>query len=200
MNDSYTTIRVSGTGEYIEKKSKFIGEVHFAKTLPEAEAFLQAARKRYYDARHHCFACITGEKPMLEVLTGAGLHYAAAVVTRYFGGTLLGTGGLVRSYTQAVKAALENAEIVTVTRGVLLRYKVTYQQAGKLQYVYAKENLPTPEMEYGQDVVMSVLMPAGEAERIKKATVQATDGKAELLLADELEYRIVGGKVEKEIL
>lgn len=122
MNDSYTTIRVSGTGEYIEKKSKFIGEVHFAKTLPEAEAFLQAARKRYYDARHHCFACITGEpgtpseilrsnddgepggtagKPMLEVLTGAGLHYAAAVVTRYFGGTLLGTGGLVRSYTQA---------------------------------------------------------------------------------------------------
>ena len=183
MNDSYTTIRVSGTGEYIEKKSKFIGEVHFAKTLPEAEAFLQAARKRYYDARHHCFACITGEpgtpseilrsnddgepggtagKPMLEVLTGAGLHYAAAVVTRYFGGTLLGTGGLVRSYTQAVKAALENAEIVTVTRGV------------------------------------SVLMPAGEAERIKKATVQATDGKAELLLARELEYRIVDGVVERE--
>ena len=221
MNDSYTTIRVSGTGEYIEKKSKFIGEVHFAKTLPEAEAFLQAARKRYYDARHHCFACITGEpgtpseilrsnddgepggtagKPMLEVLTGAGLHYAAAVVTRYFGGTLLGTGGLVRSYTQAVKAALENAEIVTVTRGVLLRYKVTYQQAGKLQYVYAKENLPTPEMEYGQDVVMSVLMPAGEAERIKKATVQATDGKAELILSRELEYRLVGGKVEKETL
>ena len=134
MNDSYTTIRVSGTGEYIEKKSNFIGVVRFAKTLPEAEAFLQAARKRYYDARHHCFACITGEpgtpseilrsnddgepggtagKPMLEVLTGAGLHYAAAVVTRYFGGTLLGTGGLVRSYTQAVKAALENAEIVT---------------------------------------------------------------------------------------
>ena len=61
MNDSYTTIRVSGTGEYIEKKSKFIGEVHFAKTLPEAEAFLQAARKRYYDARHH--GSLTPELP-----------------------------------------------------------------------------------------------------------------------------------------
>ena len=195
MNDTYTTIRVSGTGEYIEKKSKFIGEVHFAKTLPEAEAFLQAARKRYYDARHHCFACITGEpdtpseilrsnddgepggtagKPMLEVLTGAGLHYTAAVVTRYFGGTLLGTGGLVRAYSQAV--------------------------AGKLQYIYARENLPAPEMEYGQDVLLSVLMPAGEAEKIKKATVQATDGKAELILSRELEYRLVGGKVEKETL
>ena len=83
---------------------------------------------------------------------------------------------------------------------MLLRYKVTYQQAGKLQYIYARENLPAPEMEYGQDVLLSVLMPVGEAEKIKKATVQATDGKAELILSRELEYRLVGGKVEKETL
>ena len=205
-----------GSAEITEKKSRFIATVRPVHSEEEAAVFLAEMRKKYWDARHNCSAFVVGDrmqlqrcsddgepqgtagKPMLEVLTGAGLHYAAAVVTRYFGGTLLGTGGLVRSYTQAVKAALENAEIVTVTRGVLLRYKVTYQQAGKLQYVYAKENLPTPEMEYGQDVVMSVLMPAGEAERIKKATVQATDGKAELLLARELEYRIVDGVVERE--
>ena len=123
MSD-YKTIRTDGQGEIIEKKSRFIGEVHYAKDLSEAESFLTAARKKYYDARHHCFACIVGApgtpdeilrsnddgepggtagKPMLEVLTGEGLHYAAAVVTRYFGGTLLGTGGLVRAYTAAVR-------------------------------------------------------------------------------------------------
>lgn len=207
----YRTIRTSGQGEIVEKKSRFIGEVHFAKDLSEAESFLAAARKKYYDARHHCFACITGMpgtpeeilrsnddgepggtagKPMLEVLTGEGLHYAAAVVTRYFGGTLLGTGGLVRAYTAAVRAAVENADIITVIQGKRLSYRVTYSQAGKLQYVYAREQLPQPDIEYGQDVVMHVLTPNHLADRVKKLTVEATDGQAKLIGESDCEYTV----------
>jgi len=210
MNE-YRTIRKSGQGEITEKKSRFIGEVHYAKDLSEAESFLSAARKKYYDARHHCFACIVGApgtpdeilrsnddgepggtagKPMLEVLVGENLHYAAAVVTRYFGGTLLGTGGLVRAYTAAVRAAVENADIITVIRGYRLSYRLTYPQAGKLQYIYAKEQLPQPEIEYGQDVVMHVLVPEYLDEKIRKLTIETTDGKAELISRTACEYSI----------
>jgi uncharacterized YigZ family protein len=185
--------------------------VHYAKDLSEAESFLTAARKKYYDARHHCFACIVGApgtpdeilrsnddgepggtagKPMLEVLTGEGLHYAAAVVTRYFGGTLLGTGGLVRAYTAAVRAAVENADIITVIQGFRLSYRVTYPQAGKLQYVYAKEQLPQPDIEYGQDVVMHVLVPGYMLDKIRKLTVEMTDGQARLEGEEPCEYTI----------
>lgn len=210
MNE-YRTIRKSGQGEITEKKSRFIGEVHYAKNLSEAESFLSAARKKYYDARHHCFACIVGApgtpdeilrsnddgepggtagKPMLEVLVGENLHYAAAVVTRYFGGTLLGTGGLVRAYTAAVRAAVENADIITVIQGYRLSYRLTYPQAGKLQYIYAKEQLPQPEIEYGQDVVMHVLVPEYMDEKIRKLTIETTDGKAELISRTACEYSI----------
>lgn len=210
MNE-YRTIRKSGQGEITEKKSRFIGEVHYAKNLSEAEGFLSAARKKYYDARHHCFACIVGApgtpdeilrsnddgepggtagKPMLEVLVGENLHYAAAVVTRYFGGTLLGTGGLVRAYTAAVRAAVENADIITVIQGYRLSYRLTYPQAGKLQYIYAKEQLPQPEIEYGQDVVMHVLVPEYMDEKIRKLTIETTDGKAELISRTACEYSI----------
>ena len=210
MNE-YRTIRKSGQGEITEKKSRFIGEVHYAKNLSEAESFLSAARKKYYDARHHCFACIVGApgtpdeilrsnddgepggtagKPMLEVLVGENLHYAAAVVTRYFGGTLLGTGGLVRAYTAAVRAAVENADIITVIQGYRLSYRLTYPQAGKLQYIYAKEQLPQPEIEYGQDVVMHVLVPAYMDEKIRKLTIETTDGKAELISRTACEYSV----------
>lgn len=210
MNE-YRTIRKSGQGEITEKKSRFIGEVHYAKNLSEAESFLSAARKKYYDARHHCFACIVGApgtpdeilrsnddgepggtagKPMLEVLGGENLHYAAAVVTRYFGGTLLGTGGLVRAYTAAVRAAVENADIITVIQGYRLSYRLTYPQAGKLQYIYAKEQLPQPKIEYGQDVVMHVLVPEYMDEKIRKLTIETTDGKAELISRTACEYSI----------
>ena len=206
----YRTVRMSGYGEIVEKKSRFIGEVHFAENLAEAESFLAAARKKYYDARHHCFACITGApgtpeeilrsnddgepggtagKPMLEVLTGEELHYTAAVVTRYFGGTLLGTGGLVRAYTAAVRAAVDAADIITVMQGLKLSYRVTYPQAGKLQYVYAKEQIPQPEIEYGQDVLLRVFVPLHLVEKIKKLTVEMTDGQAVLLGEESCEYR-----------
>ena len=192
MSD-YKTIRTDGQGEIIEKKSRFIGEVHYAKDLSEAESFLTAARKKYYDARHHCFACIVGAPGTPDEILRSnddGEPYAAAVVTRYFGGTLLGTGGLVRAYTAAVRAAVENADIITVIQGFRLSYRVTYPQAGKLQYVYAKEQLPQPEIEYGQDVVMHVLVPGYMLDKIRKLTVEMTDGQARLEGEEPCEYTI----------
>lgn len=187
MKDVSRTVLVPGVGEVVEKKSRFIGEIFPAETLEEAEERLLAIRKRYYDARHHCFAAVVGVpgtpeeirrgnddgepggtagKPMLEVLDGEDLHNTAVVVTRYFGGTLLGTGGLVRAYSAAVKAAIENATIVTVVSGRKIAFRVSYSDAGKLQYLYAKEGIEKPEIAYGQDVVMTLKMRREMGEKI----------------------------------
>ena len=166
--DSYKTIRTSGQGEYVEKKSRFIGAVFHAETLEEAESYLAAARKKYYDARHNCFACVVGTPGTPE--------------------EIVRTGGLVRAYTAAVKAALENAEIIEVIRGTELVIRVTYPQAGKLQYVFARENLPACEIEYGQDVIMHQFVPRQDVQRIRKLVIENTDGKAEFLEENEKEY------------
>jgi uncharacterized YigZ family protein len=211
MKDVSRTVLVPGVGEVVEKKSRFIGEIFPAETLEEAEERLLAIRKRYYDARHHCFAAVVGVpgtpeeirrgnddgepggtagKPMLEVLDGEDLHNTAVVVTRYFGGTLLGTGGLVRAYSAAVKAAIENAAIVTVVSGRKIAFRVSYSDAGKLQYLYAKEGIEKPEIAYGQDVVMTLKMRREMGERIKKITAETTNGAAVLLLDEACVYTV----------
>ena len=211
MKDISRTVLVPGQGEIVEKKSRFIGEIFPASSLAEAEERLLGIRKRYYDARHHCFAAVVGVpgtpeeirrgnddgepggtagKPMLEGLDGEDLHNTAVVVTRYFGGTLLGTGGLVRAYSAAVKAAIANAVIVTVIRGRKIVYRVSYPDAGKLQYLYAKEGIEKPEIEYGQDVVMTLRMPLKMGERIKKITAETTNGAAVLLSDEETVYTV----------
>lgn len=211
MKDVSRTVLVPGVGEIVEKKSRFIGEIFPAETLEEAEERLLAIRKRYYDARHHCFAAVVGVpgtpeeirrgnddgepggtagKPMLEVLDGEDLHNTAVVVTRYFGGTLLGTGGLVRAYSAAVKAAIENAAIATVVSGRKIAFRVSYSDAGKLQYLYAKEGIEKPEIAYGQDVVMTLKMRREMGERIKKITAETTNGAAVLLLDEACVYTV----------
>ena len=126
---SYKIIYRQGNGVYEEKKSKFIAQIAPAESEEAALSFIESVKKKYYDARHNCTAFVIGNnsqltrcsddgepggtagKPILEVLLGAKVTNAAAVVTRYFGGTLLGTGGLVRAYTQAAQAALQDAGI-----------------------------------------------------------------------------------------
>lgn len=117
MTEQYKTVYEGGEGEIVEKKSRFIATVRPVETEEEALAFIEEMKKKYWDARHNCSAYVLGErqelmqcsddgepsqtagKPMMDVLTGAGLTNVAVVVTRYFGGTLLGTGGLVRAYS-----------------------------------------------------------------------------------------------------
>lgn len=128
--ESYKIVYEGADGELVEKKSRFIAQIRPVASEEEAFAFIEEVRKKYWDARHHCYAYIIGEraqtarcsddgepsqtagKPMMDVLAGEGLHDVCAVVTRYFGGTLLGTGGLVRAYSGAVKEALLNCSVV----------------------------------------------------------------------------------------
>ena len=135
MTEQYKTVYEGGEGEIVEKKSRFIATVRPVETEEEALAFIEEMKKKYWDARHNCSAYVLGEqqelmrcsddgepsqtagKPMMDVLTGAGLTNVAVVVTRYFGGTLLGTGGLVRAYTQAAKEGLADAGIATMRYG-----------------------------------------------------------------------------------
>ena len=129
MQEEYKTVYRGGEGEIVEKKSRFIATVRPVHSEEEVLAFIEEVKKKYWDARHNCFAYVIGVtnptlrcsddgepagtagKPMLDVLTGEGLHDTAVVVTRYFGGTLLGTGGLVRAYQGAVKEGLQASTV-----------------------------------------------------------------------------------------
>lgn len=145
-----------GEGEIVEKKSRFIATVCPINSEEDAVLFIEKIKKKYWDARHNCHAFILGErneisrcsddgepsgtagKPMLDMLLGAGLHNVCVVVTRYFGGTLLGTGGLVRAYSQAVQAGLENSLIVEKKLCCRMKIYTDYNGIGKIQYILGK--------------------------------------------------------------
>lgn len=193
---SYKTVKQYGEGEIEEKKSRFLGKIKPVSTEEEAIAFIESIKKQYWDARHNCYAFIIGEnsesircsddgepsgtagKPMLEVLQNNGLKNVVAVVTRYFGGTLLGTGGLVRAYTQATQAALEVAQVATMTLMSVLEIKTDYNAIGKIKYMFAQADTLVMGEEYGVDVVVTIAVPLSEKEIMQKKITEATNGKA----------------------
>ena len=194
--DSYSTVYSEGTGEIVEKKSRFIAEIFPVSTEEEAFEHLEAVRKKYWDARHHCWAYIIGRnpgterlsddgepagtagKPILEVLRGRGLTNVFAVVTRYFGGTLLGTGGLVRAYSGAVQEGLAHTEIITRMSGLKLKIGTDYTGAGKIQYILGQRKLVVTDSEYTDKVEFTVLVPEGEEAPLEKEIMEATCGRA----------------------
>lgn len=211
MAESYQTVYKGGTGEIVEKKSRFIATVRPVETEEGALSFIEEMKKKYWDARHNCFAYVLGErqeilrcsddgepsqtagKPMMDVLTGAGLTNTAVVVTRYFGGTLLGTGGLVRAYSAAVQEGLKNSQIITKYRGVRLAVGTDYNGIGKLQYLFGQRQIPMMDTEYTDRVRFVVLVPAAKVQEIKKAVTEATSGQAELTEEGSLYYAVVDG-------
>lgn len=196
--ESYRMITGEGYGEIIEKKSRFIAALRPVRSEEEAETFIESVRKKHYDARHNCFAFIVGEKaalercsddgepggsagrPMLEVLRGAELTNVAAVVTRYFGGTLLGTGGLVRAYTQAVQAALCDCSIVTMRYGLRYRVAADYALTGKLQYLFAGRQITTEDTVYTDKVEFYILVPFREEEALKKDMIELAAARVQI--------------------
>ena len=147
------TIYQGGSGEIVEKKSRFIATVEKIRTEEEALAFIAQQKKQYWDARHNCYAYVAGRnhglqrcsddgepngtagRPMLEVLLRENIHDLVVVVTRYFGGILLGTGGLVRAYQKAVQEGLKNSIIIEKRPGKKLRIDTDYNGIGKIQYI-----------------------------------------------------------------
>ena len=176
----YHTIYKGGNGEIVEKKSRFIAEVYPVTSEEEAMEILEQTRKQYWDARHHCWAYIIGRnpaaermsddgepagtagKPILEVIRGRELTNVLVIVTRYFGGTLLGTGGLVRAYTAATLEGLKNSESIARIHGVKLGIETNYTDLGKIQYLIANRNLDQLEPVYTDKVEMTVFVPTDE--------------------------------------
>lgn len=212
MLEQYKTVLEGGEGEIIEKKSRFIATVRPVEKEEEALSFIEEMRKKYWDATHNCYAYVIGErqevmrcsddgepggtagKPMLDVLLGEELYNTAVVVTRYFGGTLLGTGGLVRAYSKAVQEGLACSRLIMKKHGKLIEIGTDYNGVGKLQYLFAQQNVPILDSQYTETVKMQILVPAGEDERIKKAVTEATSGRASITELKELYYGVSNGE------
>lgn len=192
-------IKEQTVGEIVEKKSRFIATIRPVESKEEAEAFVAQMKKQYWDARHNCSAYIIGPanetmhssddgepsgtagRPMLSVLTGWDVHNVAVVVTRYFGGVLLGTGGLVRAYQGAVTAALENAEIADQIPLMELDAIVEYGDISKIEYyVNQHDEVRLEGSEYTDKVKMMMLVVPDKIEQVMENLIQVTGGKVML--------------------
>lgn len=205
--ECYKMIEEGGQGEIEEKKSRFIATVRPVKTEEEAATFIEEMKKKYWDARHNCSAYVIGSRgemtrcsddgepsgtagrPMLEVLLASGIRDVAVVVTRYFGGTLLGTGGLVRAYTQAVQTGLANCEVVVMTYGALLRLQTDYNGIGKVQYLCAQRDIQIQSSEYAEAVTMDVLVTLEQKEAFVKEITEATNGRTKIEEIEKLYFK-----------
>lgn len=212
MAASYKEIYKGGEGEIVEKKSRFIATTLPVKTEEEALAFIEAMRKKYWDARHNCFAYVIGErgelqrcsddgepggtagKPMLDVLLGEEVRNIAVVVTRYFGGTLLGTGGLVRAYSSAVQAGLASSIIITRIPGLKLNIQTDYTTLGKIQYTLAQRGIKTLDSSYTDKVILTALISAGEIQEVKTELTEATNGKAVLTEGEPCSFAVINNE------
>lgn len=195
MESEYKIVYAGGEAQIIEKKSRFIATVVPVETEEEALAFIESLRKKYWDATHNCYAYVVGERneiqrcsddgepsgtagrPMMDVLAGAGVHNVAVVVTRYFGGTLLGTGGLIRAYSLAVQEGLAAAEVITRIPGVKLKLTAEYTELGKIQYLLGERGLAAQEAVYTEKVELTVLVPEADAAGIKESLTEETSGR-----------------------
>ncbi|WP_443596063.1 YigZ family protein [Agathobacter sp.] len=202
-----------GQGEITEKKSRFIATVRPVESEEEAVSFINETKKKYWDARHNCSAFVIGKRqeltrcsddgepagtagrPMLDVLLKENIHNAAVVVTRYFGGVLLGTGGLVRAYQQATKEGLAASEIIEKKDGAVLFIRTDYTGIGRLQYLLAQEKLTVMDTAYEADVLVKAVIPENDKKRIEKTIIEQTNGTAKLEWGDEVTFAEYDGCV-----
>ena len=214
MADRYKTIMRGGEGEIVEKKSRFIATVRPVSTEEEALAFIEEMKKKYWDARHNCYAYTVGRnrentrcsddgepsgtagRPMLDVLLGEELYNTAVVVTRYFGGVLLGTGGLVRAYSRAVQEGLRSSLVIEKIPGSLIKVETDYSGIGKIQYIAGERGLPILDSEYTDKVTLFVLTAKEEEESFRKAVTEATSGRAVIEKEKDLCFAMADGKAE----
>ena len=208
--DCYLTICTRGEGEVEEKNSRFLGLAAPVKSEAEAEEILSAVRKEHYKARHHCYAFVLGEDsarrrssddgepsgtagmPILNVIDGKGCSDTLIVVTRYFGGTLLGTGGLVRAYTEAAQLALANAQIVEMCACSFMTVTIPYADHDRVRYALqqaeygadGKRRLrPEGQPRYTDTVTLTLVVREKEATGVQEILAQETAGRAAIAVS-----------------
>lgn len=203
-----------GEGEIIEKKSRFIATVRPISSEEEAVAFIAEMKKKYWDAKHNCSAFVLGERqeisrcsddgepaqtagrPMLDVLLREDIHNVAVVVTRYFGGVLLGTGGLVRAYQKATQEGLAASTIIDKREGIQLTVGTDYNGLGKLQYMIAQKNLTLIDTVYTEKVELQLMVPIENKEEVEKEITEVTNGTAHISWGERVLYAMVEKKLE----
>ncbi len=203
MSAPYKTLRQSASDEFIINKSRFIGYGSPAQTEEEALAFLKGIREKHKDATHNCYAYVIGRNagimrysddgepggtaglPMMEVLKAQGVVNCCVVVTRYFGGILLGAGGLVRAYTQGCVAALKASGVVVMEPSQQYLCEIGYPLWDKVQY--ALKSLPVQLLgsEFTTAVTFTILVREKDAQQVLDTLIRVTDGKVETLLEEE---------------
>ena len=184
----------SGEAEFVEKRSSFLGHVRFVETEDAAREFINEMKKKHYDARHNCWCYIirggavrysddgeqqgTAGRPMLEVFKREGVENVVCVVTRYFGGVLLGTGGLLRAYTKSAKDALDAAGIAAVRRWVKLEAACPYSLLERMKTECLALEGAVSDVEYGADVRMTFLLPESRSEEFQARVTELSAGQS----------------------
>ena len=213
MKKSYNILYQAGEGEIVEKKSRFIATIRPVDSEEEALSFIAEMRKKYWDATHNCTAFVIGEnheqmrcnddgepsqtagRPMLDVLLGEDVHNCCAVVTRYFGGTLLGTGGLVRAYSAAVKEGLRNCQILEKQLARKLTVETDYTGLGKIQYILGEEKISTLDSQYADKVSLTLLVPVDQLDPLMEKLTEGTNGRCVMEPGEQVWYGLQGKEI-----
>lgn len=197
-------VHKDGSAQITEKKSRFIGDVYNIENEEDALYYINETKKKYWDARHHCYAYIIGNnneikrfsddgepsgtagKPILDVLDKSGIANCLIIVTRYFGGTLLGTGGLIRAYSEAAKSGIEASGIMEVKKGIQAQIDADYNSFGKIQYMCMERNIIITDTEYGENVHINMIIEESEYAHFQKAVADAFAGRLEIVKNDNV--------------
>lgn len=186
----YNTIKENASYEIVEKKSKFIGNVFYVESKEEAEKIIKEQKKKYHDARHNCWAYRvlddnnvvekssddgepsgTAGAPMLNILSKENIVNTLVIVTRYFGGILLGTGGLVKAYSESTKLALEQAKITKIEEGYIHKIEINYSDLDSFKYYLKNNEIKLVKEEYFENVVLYTFMPKNKTQCFEKEKI-----------------------------
>ena len=203
MMDEYLTLLSEGSDEYIVQKSRFLCDAGPVRSEEEALAFLQRRKQRYRDATHHCYAYVIGENagiirysddgepggtaglPMMEVIRARQVVNCCVVITRYFGGILLGAGGLVRAYSHSCALALDSAGVARMCLSQRMMVSVPYPLWDKVSYLLNLLPVRTEETVFGSSVDLILLMKEKDTRQVLSRLTQETSARAEAILTDQ---------------
>ena len=203
---SYKTIHHRSRFEFEDRKSVFIGEAIPATSESEVLSFIDSVKKHYPDARHHVYAYIlrdnaimrfsddgepqgTAGMPILDIIRKKGLTDIAIVVTRYFGGTLLGTGGLVHAYSASAQGAIEEAQVITYDLYTEVSITVSYSDYQKLSLLFSEFEFRTEDTDYGADVVILGRVLSSSVDLFVHKLTEITSGRAKNeILGEKFDY------------
>lgn len=207
MNRSYKTVKNFSHDELVEKRSRFIGYCKPVKSEGEAVEFINKIKKEHWDARHNVYAYSlregqikrysddgepsgTAGVPVLDVITKNGITDVVVVVTRYFGGVLLGTGGLVRAYSAAAKLGLEAAEVVEMSLCAECEVSCSYNQYGKLNTLIMNNGGFVDNCDFADNVILSFHIPLDKTAALDKEFADATAGDVKIEIKNEKFFEI----------